>query len=138
MKITIRQKNLEITSALQEYIVRKVINPVEKFLKRNMTRDAPILDIEMSRTTKHHRKGQVYRASAGLTLGKTVLHAEAEDRDIHAACDSLENELKREIDGFKSKISAVSRRKARAVKRDTRYSAGARIRQKGRAFNEGD
>lgn len=131
MRTTIRQKDLEITPALQEYIERKVVQPVGKFLKRNAATDLPVLDIEVGRVTKHHHKGNVFHASATLTIGKRVLRADATDADIHAACDQLENELKREIGTFKSKASAMQKRAARAVKQQVRYAKAARIKGKG-------
>lgn len=137
MKITIRQKDLEITPSLQEYIEKKVVQPVAKFLKRDAASDVPVLDIEVGRVTKHHHKGNVFHASATLTLGRRVIRADATDVDIHAACDQLENELKREIDTFKSKASTIQKRAARAVKQETRYSKAARIKRKGRVREEG-
>lgn len=147
MKITIRQKDLEITPSLQEYIEKKVVQPVQKFLKRNAATDlparktfrsdGPVLDIEVGRTTKHHHKGNIFHASATLTIGKRVIRAEATDVDIRAACDQIEKELKREIDTFKSKASAIQKRAARAVKRETRFTKAARIKDKGRVWEEG-
>ncbi len=132
MRTTIRQKDLEITPSLQEYIERKIVQPVGKFLKRNVATDLPVLDIEVGRTTRHHHKGNVFHASATLTIGRRVIRADATDADIHAACDTLENELKREIDTFRSKASAVQKRAARAIKQQVRYTKAARIKQKGR------
>lgn len=136
MKITVRQKDLEITPSLQEYIEKKVVQPVQKFLKRNSATDLPVLDIEVGRVTRHHHKGNVFHASATLTMGKRVIRADATDADIHAACDQLGSELKREIETFKSKASAVQKRAARAAKQETRYSKAARSRRKGRAREE--
>lgn len=127
MKITIRQKDLEITPSLSEYIDKKVVQPVQKFLKRNVAADLPVLDIEVGRTTKHHHKGEVFHASATLTIGKRVIRADAIGVDIHIACDILENELKREIDTFKSKASAVQKRASRAIKEQVRYTKAAQI-----------
>ena len=137
MKITIRQKDLEITPSLQEYIEKKVVQPVQKFLKRNAETDLPVLDIEVGRTTKHHHKGDVFHASATLTIGRRVIREDAIDADIYAACDQIEKELKREIDTFKSKASAVQKRASRAVKEQVRYAKAAHIKQKGRVRDEG-
>ena len=131
MKITIRQKDLEITPSLQDYIEKKVVQPVQKFLKRSAPTDLPVLDIEVGRTTKHHHKVDVFHASATLSLGRKVIRADAIDADIHAACDTLENELKREIDTFKSKGSAIQRRAARAVKDRVRFTKAVQVRGKG-------
>lgn len=127
MRITIRQKDVEITDALREYIARKIVQPAERLLKRAGPDDMPILDIEIARTTRHHHKGTIYRASATLTLGKAILRAGAEDEDAHAACDAIEEELKREILTHKEKSRAMVKRGARKAKRESRYTEIARI-----------
>lgn len=118
MRITIRQKNLEITPALQEYIDEKIVRPIGKLLSGAEESDLPILDIEVERTTKHHRKGDVYRAEANLTLGAKLIRAEAEDVDIRAACDAVHDELAREIKTFKEKHATLQKRSARKAKEE--------------------
>lgn len=116
MRVTIRHKNIDITPALQNYIELKIINPARRFLEGGIYQELPILDLEFSRLTRHHRKGKVYYAEANLSLGKTVLRAEVEEEDIRACCDLLEEELKREINGFKNRRAALEKRKARSAK----------------------
>ena len=122
MRVTIRQKDLEITSALETYINEKIVASVEKFLKRGASEDLPLLDIEVGRTTFHHKKGQVYRVSATLTLAHKVIRAEAEDEEIHAACDKIEEELTREITSFKTRSFSLFKRAARQMKDQLRFN----------------
>jgi ribosomal subunit interface protein len=136
MRIAIRQKNIEVTPALRVYIEAKLIRPVEKLLQ-GVTKELSLMDLELERTTAHHRKGKVYRAEANISLGKSLLRAEAEDEDIRAACDLLEEELKREITHFKSKRSAQEFRRAREAKKRLHLAPAARIRSGGRVLNEG-
>lgn len=138
MRITIRQKNIEMTPALREYIEKKVIAPAKKLLARSAGGDLPVLDIEVSRNTKHHRKGKVFQADASLSVGKTLIRAEAEDVDVRSACDLLESELRREITTFKSRRRARDLRGAREAKKDIRFDSAARLYRKGRIRNEGN
>lgn len=138
MRITIRQKNIEITPAVREYIDKKIVGTVRKLLAGAAGRDLPVLDIEVSRNTKHHRKGKVFQADASLSVGKTLIRAEAEDVDVHSACDLLESELRREITTFKSRRRALAFRGARVAKKDIRFDSAARMFRQGRIRNEGN
>ncbi|MBI3421074.1 MAG: ribosome-associated translation inhibitor RaiA [Candidatus Sungbacteria bacterium] len=126
MRITIRQKNLEMTPALNAYIERKIIAPVRKLIKRQDSADLPILEIDVERTTKHHHKGEVYLVAANLTLNGTLLRGQATDSNVRAACDKLENELKREITGHKAKAESMFKKGARVAKESLRTGNGAR------------
>src|SRR3989338_2144353 len=121
MRVTIRQKNIEITDALRVYIETKIIKSVEKLLGKAAD-GLPILDLEFTRNTQHHRKGKVYHAEANLLLGKTRLRAEVDDEDMRAACDLLEEELRREIITFKNKRRTLAKRGARRIKNQMRES----------------
>ena len=138
MRVTIRQKDLEITPALRAYIDAKVIQPVQKLIQRDAAGDRSLLDIEVERTTHHHRKGAVYRIEANLTLARRFIRAEAVAEDMRAACDVLEQELRREITSYKARAFSLMKRIARRVKRELRFDRAARFFQKGRIRNEGN
>lgn len=126
MRVTIRKKNLEITPALAEYIEKKILKPLKKFLKEVVERDFPILDLEVERTTMHHHKGGVYRVEANLSLGKKFFRAEATDQDAYAACDFVEKELERELATEKGRVRSRALREERKIKKDLHlYSAAA-------------
>ena len=137
MRVTIRQKDMEVTDALREYAEQKIVRPVEKRLRQLTLSDAPILDIEISRITHHHHKGLVYAATATLALGRQVIRAEAAETDAHAACDALEDELTREIVHYKTRSQSLFRRGARRAKQYLRISPLAWFRRGGREREEG-
>ena len=138
MRVTIRQKNIQITSALTAYIEAKILKPLKRRLKTAIAKDLPILDLEFGRTTRHHRKGLVYRAEATLTIGKRSLRAEVDAEDMRQACDLLEQELDHEIQSFKERQQALEKRMGRKTKRETRFDPAVRIQHKGRTQNEGE
>lgn len=138
MRVNIRQKNIEVTPALREYIEEKIIHTAEKFLQSQASTDLPILDVEVERTTAHHRKGDVFRMAVKLCAGKQCFYANAHGEDMHAACDLLEGELQREMYGRKNRLSALFRRGARIFKKNMRFDPAARFWRKGRIRDEGN
>ena len=137
MRIIIRGKNLEITQALRTYIDTKILKPVQKLLKGVAETELPILDLEFSRTTRHHLKGRVYYAEANLSIGKTRLRASIDEEDIRVACDLLEEELRRIIMRFKGRSIALERRGARRIKRAIHLSGTANLKPGKRTLDEG-
>ena len=138
MRVNIRHKDIEITDSLREYVDEKIVRPVEKLLKRADDSSDPVLDIEVSRTTQHHHKGEVFRASATLALGHRTIRASAEDTDIHAACDTLENELKREITRYKTSSLSIAKRLGRRAKQLMRINPSAWLGRGKRDWHEGN
>lgn len=138
MRISIRQKNLELTAPLREYIEMKIVRTVERMLKDASASELPILDVEVERTTNHHRKGMVYRIGVNLSLGGQVLRAEALDEDVRAACDIVEEDLSRKILRLKGRKMSIMKRFARAAKKAMRFDSAARFWRKGRIREEGN
>lgn len=138
MRITIRQKNLIITLPLRVYIESKILKPISRILGAVEGKGLPILDLEFSRTTRHHNKGKVFKASANLTIGGRLFRSEVEDEDIRSCCDLLKEELEREIVKFKSRFTSKNRRTARKFKKDFKFSRAARLYRTGRIRNEGN
>ncbi|MDP3772430.1 MAG: HPF/RaiA family ribosome-associated protein [bacterium] len=139
MRTTIRQKDLEMTPSLAEYIEQKIVRPVRKHLRQHgEASDGVLLDLEVGRTTHHHHKGLVYRASAGLTLqdGKNF-RVEAVETDIRVACDAVGDELTREIVHHKGRTLSLLKRSGRRAKQYLRidpvawFSRGKRERDEG-------
>lgn len=138
MRVTIRQKNLTLTPALTHYVEDKLLRPLRRRLKENISEKLPILDLELGRISRHHRKGKVYKATANLSIGRKLLHVEVEDSDIRTACLSLEQGLDQEIRTYKGRRDALARRHSRAAKKELRYHSAARLYRKGRIRREGN
>ncbi len=126
MRITIEAAGTELTPALKTFIESKLRTLGKLIEKLEGNSEAEIV-IDVSRTTKHHHKGLVFKAVGNLKLGKTLLRAEANGEGVRVAVDVLKDELKREIVGFKEKFSVLSKRGARSAKKDIRLSKDARF-----------
>lgn len=137
MRILIRQKNLEMTPALRTYLESKVSKPIHRLLKGAEKSELTVLTVDVGRTTRHHRKGAVYHTAASFSFDGVSLHAEADNEDIRAACDLLEEELEREILTYKGRAAALKKRGARRAKEELRLNPAARFRRGTRTRNEG-
>lgn len=107
MKINIRANNLKMTPAIKTYIEEKMVG-VEKFLGK-----IPVIncDFEVELTTKHHHKGDIFRAEVNLEIAKDLLRVEKLEADLYKAIDKVKDHLVDLIKRHKEKRIA-KRRKA--------------------------
>jgi len=127
MRVTIRRKNLDITPALQRYIELKLLKPIRRSLRNILAEELPILDLELYRRTRHHRKGDVYHAEANLSLDGKILRAHVDQEDMRAAIDLLEEELERQILTMKGRRRTMELRRRRRAKENLRLSRDASL-----------
>ena len=102
MKINIKA-GIDLTPSLKTYIEEK-LGPLTKFIKKfDETGEAEIW-LEVSRTSKHHRKGsEVFVAAADLRLPKNILRAEEYAEDLRTAIDQARDTLRLEIEKYKTR-----------------------------------
>ncbi|MEK7110308.1 MAG: ribosome-associated translation inhibitor RaiA [Patescibacteria group bacterium] len=114
MKITIKATGLDITPSLHTFIEDK-LGGLQKFIRRFDEEGLPKLHLEIARTTRHHRHGEVFMAEANLRLPKKIIRATRDDIDVRAAIDKLKMKLRLEIDKYKTRHDPKE-----AVKRATK------------------
>lgn len=114
MKFMIKATNLDLTPSIERFIEEK-LGVLERFLKAFESEGEIELRVEIARTTRHHRHGDIYRAEANLRLPHQLLRAEHEDIDVRTAIDHLKPILRIEIDKYKTKHE--TRRAAKKGKR---------------------
>ena len=100
MQIDIETTNIELNAPLREYIEEK-IGKLDKFLKRFEGGDVHV-KVEVARSSKHHRHGDVYRAEANLHFPGGMLRAEHQGDDVRVAINKVKNKLQREIRKYKT------------------------------------
>ncbi len=105
MKLNIKATNLELTPAIREYIDTKM-EAVTRFLG-NL--DIINFDFEVELTTKHHNKGEIFRAEANLEIAKDLLRVEKTEADLYKAIDKVKDHLVELIKKHKEKRIAKRR-----------------------------
>jgi len=97
MQINIKTKNITLTDPLREYIDEK-IGSLEKFLQGV---EPLIIEVEVGKTSKHHNKGDVFRAEVQIEIPGKLLRAEAVKDDIRKAIVAVKDNLKVQIKKYK-------------------------------------
>ena len=114
MQVSLKGTNIQILESTREYADKKIVQSAEKLLAGDS--GGVVLNIEVEKTTEHHKHGKIFRAEANLSMGKNVLRAEALGETLNEAIDLVEGELTREIKKFKEKRRTAMLKGARKVK----------------------
>ncbi len=113
MKIKIRAKNFDLTPAIEEYVTKKV-SSLDKFLN---SKGETLCEVELGRTTNHHKSGEIFRAEVNIVQpGNQQVYAVAEEADLYAAIDIVRDETERAIVSRKNKYKTLWRKGAAQVK----------------------
>ena len=102
MQINITASELDLTEPLKKYI-NMHIGSLSKYLKR-FDEDLIRAEVEVARTTQHHRHGNVYYAEVNLTLPGKLLRATQQGGDIRECVDKVRDILQREIEKYKDQL----------------------------------
>jgi len=112
MKIEIKSTLLDLTPAIKEYIEIK-LKSAEKMLSRFEQGGELTAFVEIARTSKHHKRGEVFYAELTMQMGKNkTIRIEEYNKDIRAAIDSLKDVLKIHI----AKIKGEAETKKKKIK----------------------
>lgn len=113
MNLKIRAKNFDLSPVVEEYALKK-ISSLEKFL--DFKKEA-LCEIELGRTTRHHKSGDVFRAEINIAEpGSAQVYVFAEEDDIYSAIDIVRDEAERSMVAKKSKRNTLYRKGAGIVK----------------------
>jgi putative sigma-54 modulation protein len=113
MNINTKATNIEITPAIADYIQKK-FSAFDKFVNNNS--GSARCDVEVGKTTHHHRSGDVFRAEVNLHIEGKSFYAVSELDDLYAAIDVVKDEVIRQVTSDKDKSNTLYRRGALHVK----------------------
>lgn len=111
MKINIKATGIELTPSISEYVHSK-ISTLEKYV----TNPDAVAQVEVGRTTQHHKSGDIFKAEVHVTGDGLDLYAVAEHSDLYAAIDQVKDEIVRNTVSEKSKRQTLTRRGGQMVK----------------------
>lgn len=114
MHIDIKALGIELTGAIDEYVRKRMVS-LEKFTKNDMTN--PRIEIEVGKTTEHHKKGDFFTAQATLQCVHGTFHVNTEEADLYAAIDAAKEDLERQLIAKKDRWNTLFRRGARSIKK---------------------
>ncbi|MDO8471451.1 MAG: ribosome-associated translation inhibitor RaiA [bacterium] len=113
MKINIKATGIELTQAISDYVYKK-ISSIEKYLDKSNT--DIIAQVEVGRSTRHHKTGNIFRAEVHITGMGLDLYAVSEMEDLYAAIDVVKDEIVHSILQLKGKRETLTRKGAKMMK----------------------
>ena len=113
MKINIKGTGIELTPAISEYVNKK-LSVLTKHLEKN--HEEVVVQVEVGRSTQHHKSGNIFKAEVHLIGGGLDLYAVSEQSDLYAAIDLVRDEIVHSLIQTKGKEETLARRGARIIK----------------------
>lgn len=111
-----RGNGIELTEAVENYVAKKA-----EVFERFAGSSGGDLYVELSKTTAHHKQGDVFRAEFDLKIGGKQFRSGAEGNDLYAAIDEAKDELLENVRTEKDKGDTLFRRGARKIKSLLRF-----------------
>ncbi len=112
MNINIKATGIALTDAIRDYVYKR-ISSIEKYLNKD---SVVTTQVEVGKTTKHHKGGEVFRAEVRMSGGGVDLYVTKEAEDLYTAIDLVEDEVSRKIISTKGRHIRLLRQGQRAVK----------------------
>lgn len=113
MNTNIKATNVELTPAIHDYLNKKIA-AFDKLINKND--ESAALNVVLAKITRHHQKGDIFKAEMNLRISGKVLQASSEEQDIFAAIDLAKDEMMRELKSHKDKRIGILKRGGAKVK----------------------
>lgn len=114
MKYAILGKNIELTPDIHGYIAKKMAS-LNKYAEHFGA--AASAHVEVGRTTRHHRTGNVFRVEIRVHVPRRELRAEALGTTVFEAVDKARDDIDGELERYKERAVDLKKRGARMVKK---------------------
>ena len=89
MQINIKATKIKLTPEIKDYVQKKM-DMLEKYLGGIQVINA---DFEVEQITKHHQKGEIFRAEANLEIPGKLLRVEKTENELFKAIDKVKDHL---------------------------------------------
>ncbi|MFH0804251.1 MAG: ribosome-associated translation inhibitor RaiA [Candidatus Zambryskibacteria bacterium] len=111
MRTNIKATGITLTASITDYIEKK-INMLEKFFRG----EEVLVNVEVGRTTRHHKSGDIFRAEIRITSGGEEYYSVVETEDLYAAIDEVKDEIVHELTSKRKKAFHLFRRGGAQIK----------------------
>ena len=113
IKINIKATGISLTPAILDYLTKK-IEALERLIDPND--ESVHANIEVGKTTKHHKLGDVYRAEINMHVAGKYFYAVAETDNLYASLDKVKDEISHELTSYKTKKTTLLRKSGQKIK----------------------
>lgn len=119
MNISIKVKNIELTSAIKSYVEKRVLS-LEKFIHDKP--ETVRAEIELGKISNHHKSGDIFRAEAHLLFQGNDIYVVSEKDDLYASIDEMRDKAEGECAARKDKKLTLAKKGSLQIKKILRGS----------------
>ncbi len=114
MKYTTKATDMALSASVEEYVGKKMA-ALDKIAAHfdGMVK----AEVEVGRTTRHHRTGDVFRVEIMIHVKKKDLRAEATGKTVLEAMDKAQEDMRTELERFKEKSVDSVKTGGRGIKK---------------------
>lgn len=117
MQINLQGKNMELTEAIKDYVLKRVTN-LERLLSGIEKRKGEILiDFEVGKSTRHHKSGDIFHADCSININGASFYTSADADDLYKAIDEVKQTLFNDIEKNKDRKQTLYKRGATSIKK---------------------
>ena len=108
MRIITKATNIEIQGTVADYLEKRLIQGLGKMI--DPKDNSVLLEVELGRTTNHHKAGDIFRAEVNLNIGGERHRVVSEKSDLNSAIDEVRDLLLKNLERNKDKkITAIKK-----------------------------
>jgi ribosomal subunit interface protein len=97
MRVNIRTREIDLTESIKAYAEKKMLSLLKYY--PNIT----MVDVELAKSGKHHRKGDVFTAKVNVSVPGKVYRVEETELILYKAIDKAKDDIKRALRRYKGK-----------------------------------
>ncbi|HTM68138.1 MAG TPA: ribosome-associated translation inhibitor RaiA [Candidatus Binatia bacterium] len=112
MNVSLKAKGITLTDAIRATIEKRLAALEKKVAKFGTSVNG---EVEVGKTSKHHKKGELFRAEVHVRLPGKLVYAEALNQDLYAAIGAAVREASGQIASYKG-LRKEDRRTAKKTK----------------------
>ena len=117
MQINLQGKNIELTEAIKDYVLKRVTNLEKLLAGLEEKKGQAIVNFEVMKTTNHHKTGDIFQASGMISINGKKFYGKADHQDLYGAIDAVKESLFREISKNKDRRQTLFKRGASSIKK---------------------
>lgn len=114
MRHNIKTTDFSLTPAIRDYVEGRV-NHLDRFINP-AHKELPLCDVEIGKTTNHHKNGDLFKAEFTVTIGSKSFRAECEAEDLYTALDKATEDMTEELKSFKDKKVSLIKKGGSKIK----------------------
>ena len=117
MQINLQGKNIELTEAIKDYVLKKVTNLGKLLIDIEQGGGKVMVNFEVGKSTKHHKSGEVFHSDCLIKIDGKEFYSSADKEDLYQAIDAIKDSLYNEINKNKNRRQTLLVRGARSIKK---------------------